>query len=102
MSATAGICGQELLGKGNWWEAGTAQYDMDFLPLLATEFVIMGFFETKRYIGFKETGSVRSIPLHTRFHFQLLSVAAALPFRYPVLHLVLCIPFGARCEADVA
>lgn len=60
MSATAGIVGQEVLGAGNWWEAGTAKYDLDFLPLLAIEFAIMGFFETKRYVGFKETGSVRS------------------------------------------
>jgi Chlorophyll A-B binding protein len=59
MMATTGIVVQELLGKGNWWEAGAAKYDMDFLPLLAIEFVIMSFFETKRYIGFKETGSVR-------------------------------------------
>jgi hypothetical protein len=68
MMATAGICGQELLGRGNWWEAGAAKYDMDFLPLLAIEFVVMSFFETKRYIGFKETGSVRP---HTLFLFPL-------------------------------
>lgn len=72
MSATAGICGQELLGKGNWWEAGTAQYDMDFLPLLATEFVIMGFFETKRYVGFKENGTVCPWPHCLTCHWCIL------------------------------
>ena len=70
MSATAGICGAELMGKGDWWLAGVQQYDMDFLPLLATEFVIMGFFETKRYIGFKENGTVRPRPLRSVLFWQ--------------------------------
>jgi hypothetical protein len=68
MMATAGICGQELLGvTPKWFEAGAKEYDLPFLPLLATEFAIMGFLETKRYQGFKETGSVRS-QLHHHIH----------------------------------
>ena len=59
MAAVAGMMGQELAGAGKWFEAGVKEYPIDFLPLLALEFVIMGFLETKRYKGFKNTGSVR-------------------------------------------
>ncbi len=37
---------------------GAKDYDIPSAPLLAIEFVIMGFLETKRYQGFKETGTV--------------------------------------------
>eukprot|EP01024_Parvocaulis_polyphysoides_P074147 TRINITY_DN9566_c0_g1_i10.p2 TRINITY_DN9566_c0_g1~~TRINITY_DN9566_c0_g1_i10.p2 ORF type:complete len:164 (+),score=36.91 TRINITY_DN9566_c0_g1_i10:183-674(+) len=58
MMAVAGIMGQELLGvTPKWFEAGAKDYGIPFLPLLAIEAVIMGFLETKRYQGFKETGS---------------------------------------------
>lgn len=58
MMAVAGIMGQELLGVSpKWFEAGGKEYDIDFLPLLAIEFATLGFLETKRYQGFKTTGS---------------------------------------------
>lgn len=64
MMGVAGIMGQELLGvTPKWFEAGGKEYDIDFLPLLAIEFVVFGFLETKRYQGFKTTGSVRVLPL---------------------------------------
>jgi light-harvesting complex I chlorophyll a/b binding protein 5 len=60
MMAVAGIMGQELLGvTPKWFEAGGKSYAIDTLPLLALEFIAMGFLETKRYQGFKNTGSVR-------------------------------------------
>lgn len=60
MMGVAGIMGQELLGVSpKWFEAGGKEYDIDFLPLLAIEFATLGFLETKRYQGFKTTGSVR-------------------------------------------
>lgn len=58
MAAVAGILGQELLGvEPKWYEAGAKDYGVPNAPLLAVEFIIMGFLETKRYAGFKETGS---------------------------------------------
>eukprot|EP00878_Enallax_costatus_P043886 GHUV01051987.1.p1 GENE.GHUV01051987.1~~GHUV01051987.1.p1 ORF type:complete len:185 (-),score=46.19 GHUV01051987.1:122-676(-) len=58
MAAVAGIMGQELLGVSpEWWNAGAKDYGIPMTPLLAVEFLIMGFLETKRYQGFKETGS---------------------------------------------
>eukprot|EP01026_Neomeris_dumetosa_P078895 TRINITY_DN856_c0_g1_i11.p3 TRINITY_DN856_c0_g1~~TRINITY_DN856_c0_g1_i11.p3 ORF type:complete len:222 (+),score=29.47 TRINITY_DN856_c0_g1_i11:652-1317(+) len=58
MMAVAGILGQELLGvTPKWFEAGAKDYGVPFLPLLAMEAIIMGFLETKRYQGFKETGT---------------------------------------------
>jgi light-harvesting complex I chlorophyll a/b binding protein 5 len=60
MMGVAGMMGQELLGvTPKWFEAGAKEYDIDFAPLLAIEFIVLGFLETKRYQGFKETGSVR-------------------------------------------
>merc|ERR1719240_366826 len=56
MVAVTGILGQESAGLGKWFEAGAKEYDFPLLPLIAIEFVIMGFFETKRYQGFKATG----------------------------------------------
>eukprot|EP01025_Chloroclados_australasicus_P031320 TRINITY_DN3169_c0_g1_i1.p1 TRINITY_DN3169_c0_g1~~TRINITY_DN3169_c0_g1_i1.p1 ORF type:complete len:273 (-),score=28.18 TRINITY_DN3169_c0_g1_i1:220-936(-) len=58
MAGVAGIMGQELLGvTPKWFEAGAKKYDIDFLPLLAIEFAVLGFLELKRYQGFKNTGS---------------------------------------------
>merc|ERR1719160_923161 len=56
MAAVAGIMGQEALGQGKWFEAGAKDYNFPLMPLIAIEFLIMGFIETKRYQGFKETG----------------------------------------------
>ncbi|KAL4447792.1 hypothetical protein ABPG75_005011 [Micractinium tetrahymenae] len=57
MAAVAGILFTELLGKGKWFEAGAQEYWMPNAPLLAIEFVIMGFLELKRLQGFNETGT---------------------------------------------
>jgi light-harvesting complex I chlorophyll a/b binding protein 5 len=56
MAAVTGIIGQELLVSGKWFDAGAKDYDFPLYPLVAVEFLIMGFLETKRYQGFKETG----------------------------------------------
>merc|ERR1712159_122546 len=56
MVAVVGILGQESLGLGKWFEAGTKDYAFPLLPLIAIEFLVMGFLETKRYQGFKKTG----------------------------------------------
>ncbi len=59
----AGILGQEALGvTPKWFEAGAKDYGTPLVPLLAIEFLIMGFLETKRYQGFKETGTVSGAP----------------------------------------
>ena len=59
MMAVVGILGTELLGvQPSWWEAGAKDYGVDNTALLAVEATIMGFLETKRYQGFKETGTV--------------------------------------------
>jgi len=57
MAAVAGILFTEVLGKGNWYEAGAQEYWMANGPLLAVEAVIMGFLELKRFQGWKETGT---------------------------------------------
>merc|ERR1719504_502990 len=57
MTAAAGILGQEALGVGKWFEAGAKDYGFPLMPLLAIEFLVMGFLETKRFQGFKETGN---------------------------------------------
>merc|ERR1712159_806647 len=57
MMATAGILGQEALGLGKWFDAGAKDYGFPLLPLIAIEFLVMGFLETKRYRGLKETGN---------------------------------------------
>eukprot|EP01023_Acetabularia_acetabulum_P064147 TRINITY_DN8223_c0_g1_i1.p1 TRINITY_DN8223_c0_g1~~TRINITY_DN8223_c0_g1_i1.p1 ORF type:complete len:136 (-),score=28.35 TRINITY_DN8223_c0_g1_i1:131-538(-) len=52
------VAGQELLGVSpKWFEAGAKDYGVPFFPLLAMEAIILGFLETKRYQGFKNTGS---------------------------------------------
>ena len=59
MMAVVGILGAEALGVPvKWYEAGAAEYNIPATPLTAVEFIVMGFLETKRYQGFKETGSV--------------------------------------------
>ena len=58
MAAVAGILGTELLGvEPKWFEAGAKDYGVPLVPLTAVEFLILGFLETKRYQGFKETGT---------------------------------------------
>jgi light-harvesting complex I chlorophyll a/b binding protein 5 len=57
MAATAGILGQETLGVGKWFEAGAKDYGFPLMPLIAIEFLVMGYLETKRYQGFRETGN---------------------------------------------
>jgi light-harvesting complex I chlorophyll a/b binding protein 5 len=57
MAAAAGILGQEALGVGKWFEAGAKDYGFPLMPLLAIEFLVMGYLETKRFQGFKETGN---------------------------------------------
>lgn len=58
MMAVVGILGQELLGvTPKWYEAGAKEYDIPNTPLVAIEATVMGFLETKRYIGFKQTGT---------------------------------------------
>ncbi len=58
MAAVVGILVTELLGKPKWFEAGAEEYWMPSGPLLAVEFLIMGFFELKRYNGWVETKTV--------------------------------------------
>lgn len=66
MMGVVGVLGAELLGVPvKWFEAGAQQYDLPLLPQLAILFAVLGFLETKRYIGFKETGTsgfVNSFP----------------------------------------
>lgn len=58
MMAVAGILGVELLGVSTkWYEAGAAQYDLPVIAQIPILFLVVGFLETKRYIGFKETGT---------------------------------------------
>jgi len=57
----AGVLGQELLGVKDgvkWYEAGAAEYDFPVIAQLPILFLVMGFLETKRFQGFKETGAV--------------------------------------------
>jgi light-harvesting complex I chlorophyll a/b binding protein 5 len=59
MMAVVGILGAELLGVPvKWYEAGRADYDFPVIAQIPIFFLVMGFLETKRYIGFKETGTV--------------------------------------------
>jgi light-harvesting complex I chlorophyll a/b binding protein 5 len=57
MAAVAGILFTNALGKTNWWTAGAEEYWLPTQPLLAVQALIMGFFELKRYQGWKETGT---------------------------------------------
>merc|ERR1711897_14492 len=59
MIGALGIMGGEVLGAYKdvtWYEAGAKGYDIPILPLVAVQAVVMGFLETKRYQGFKNTG----------------------------------------------
>lgn len=53
MIAVAGCLGQELLGKGKWFEAGAQQYAIPTLGLLAIQQVLFGYLELNRYAAFK-------------------------------------------------
>ena len=58
MIGVLGIVGTDVLGvNGQWYERGSFEYDIPLLPLIAVQAVVMGFLETKRYQGFKETGT---------------------------------------------
>lgn len=57
MNATAGIVITELFGIApEWYNVGAKEFPLPFNALVAFEAVIMGFFEMKRYQGWKETG----------------------------------------------
>lgn len=59
MMAVVGILGQEILGVPvKWYEAGAAEYDFPVIAQVPILFLVMGFLETKRFQGFKETGTV--------------------------------------------
>eukprot|EP00967_Tisochrysis_lutea_P045882 scaffold55667_cov23-Tisochrysis_lutea.AAC.1 len=59
MMAVTGILGQELLGvPAKWYEAGAAEYDLPVQAQVPILFLVMGFLETKRFQGFRETGTV--------------------------------------------
>lgn len=53
MAACAGILFTEILGKDKWFEAGAGEYWLPNNALIALEALIMGFFELKRYQGWK-------------------------------------------------
>jgi len=57
MMAVAGILFTEVTGvEPKWFEAGARDYGAPLPALIAVQAVIMGFLETKRYEGWKETG----------------------------------------------
>lgn len=59
MMAVAGILGQEALGVPvKWYEAGAATYELPVIAQVPILFLVMGFLETKRYQGFKKSGTV--------------------------------------------
>eukprot|EP00195_Chlamydomonas_chlamydogama_P016877 CAMPEP_0202890088 /NCGR_PEP_ID=MMETSP1392-20130828/600_1 /ASSEMBLY_ACC=CAM_ASM_000868 /TAXON_ID=225041 /ORGANISM="Chlamydomonas chlamydogama, Strain SAG 11-48b" /LENGTH=216 /DNA_ID=CAMNT_0049573579 /DNA_START=75 /DNA_END=725 /DNA_ORIENTATION=- len=58
MAAVAGILGQELLGvDAKWFEAGAKDYDLPVIAQIPILFLVMGFLETKRFQGWKESGT---------------------------------------------
>ncbi|GAX81227.1 hypothetical protein CEUSTIGMA_g8659.t1 [Chlamydomonas eustigma] len=57
MAAVAGILGQELLTETKWWEAGAKDYDLPVIAQVPILFATLGFLETKRLKGWKETGT---------------------------------------------
>ena len=59
MMATAGILFTDFFGLGNWWEAGTKEYSLDFTTLAIVEVIVMSFVEAQRIQGWKKTGEVR-------------------------------------------
>nr|6SL5_6 Chain 6, Lhca6 [Dunaliella salina] len=63
MMAVTGIMGQELLGVPvKWFEAGAAEYDLPVQAQVPILFLVMGFLETKRFQGFRESGFINSYP----------------------------------------
>lgn len=57
MAACAGILFTEFVGKPAWFEAGALEYWMPVPALFALQMLIIGFLETKRFQGWKETGT---------------------------------------------
>jgi hypothetical protein len=57
MAAVAGVLGQELAGAPKWYMAGAQHYWLDYAPLLAIQFLVLGFLELKRFQGWKQTGT---------------------------------------------
>ena len=53
MIAVAGCLGQELLGKGKWFEAGAQSYAIPTLGLFAIQQVLFGFLELNRFQAYK-------------------------------------------------
>merc|ERR1711869_186448 len=56
MAATAGILFTDLIGLGNWWEAGAKTYPLDLKSLIVIELLVMAVFEAKRYENIIKTG----------------------------------------------
>ena len=56
MAATAGILFTDLIGLGNWWEAGAKTYPLDLKSLIIVELLVMAIFEAKRYENIMKTG----------------------------------------------
>jgi light-harvesting complex I chlorophyll a/b binding protein 5 len=66
MAAVAGILFTEATGiEPKWFLSGAKDYGVPIAPLVAIQFLITGFLETKRYQGWKEAGTsgfVNSFP----------------------------------------
>merc|ERR1712193_55419 len=56
MAAVSGILLTDLVGVGNWWEAGAKDYPIDLNALVAIEILVMTIFEGKRFENFLKTG----------------------------------------------
>ncbi len=56
--AVAGILGQELLGRGVWFNVGAEPQWLPDSALLAIEFFVLGHFELKRYQGWNKHKTV--------------------------------------------
>lgn len=93
MMAVAGILFTEALGfSDKWFNTGYEARDQAPLPaLIAMEALVMGFIETKRLQGFKETGKVR--PMHTPDQHPWLSTA--MPVYIPLIPRH-CLPHAVR------
>lgn len=57
MAACAGILFTEVIGKPNWWDHAKQEYWMPIPALFAIQMLIVGALETKRFQGWKETGT---------------------------------------------
>jgi light-harvesting complex I chlorophyll a/b binding protein 5 len=65
MAAVAGILGQEILGRGVWFNVGAEPQWLPDSALLAIEFFVVGHFEVKRFQGWnkhKTSGVLDSYP----------------------------------------